>query len=210
MDIVLSVLIGGIVAYFLYDYLGKRQSEKRITHQSHLLLDKIKSVCKLTTVEGDFSEIFHYEDKSAHFLRMISSKKSAIIVIKAKASVGYDLAKLRLQADENNKKIRIVHFPQPEILTVETDVTYYDIKDGLLNKFKADDLTKLNRESKQHIIDKVPESGLLEAAKKEALNAILVIENIVETIGWELDYGDITLPEDDIRSLQEHTKNTKA
>ncbi len=207
MDIVLALLIGGVVSYVVYDYFGKRQSEKRITHQSHLLLDKIKSVCKLTTVEGDFSEIFHYEDKSAHFLRMISSKKSAIIVIKAKASVGYDLKKLRLQADENRKTIRIVHFPQPEILTVETDVTYYDIKDGLLNKFKADDLTKLNKESKQHIVDKVPESGLLETAKREALNAISVIENIVKTIGWELDYSEITLPEDDIRYIKEQTKN---
>lgn len=210
MDIVLGLLIGGVVSYFVYDYFGKRQSEKSITHQSHLLLDKIKSVCKLTTVEGDFSEIFHYEDKSAHFLRMISSKKSAIIVIKAKASVGYDLKKLRFQTDESHKKIQIVHFPQPEILTVETDVTYYDVKDGLLNKFKADDLTKLNKEAKQHIIDKVPESGLLETAKQEALNAISVIENLVETIGWELDYSEIALPEDDIRYLKEETKTKEA
>jgi hypothetical protein len=204
MDIVLAVLIGGIVSYFVYGFIGKRQSEKRITQQSHLLLDKIKSVCKLTTVEGDFSEIYHYEDKSEHFLRMISSKKRALIVVKAKASVGYDLKKMRLQADKDYKKIQIVHFPQPEILTVETDFTYYDIKDGLLNKFNADDLTKLNKEAKQHIIDKVPESGLLTTAKQEALNAILVIEKIVETIGWELDYSEITLPDDDRNYLKDN------
>ena len=60
MDIVLAVLIGGIASYFLYDFIGKKQAEKRTVRQSHLLLDKIKSVCKLTTVEGDFSEIYHY------------------------------------------------------------------------------------------------------------------------------------------------------
>ncbi|WP_420571903.1 DUF4230 domain-containing protein [Kordia sp.] len=202
MDIVLAVLIGGVVAYFVYDFIGKKQSEKRTIRQSHLLLDKIKSVCKLTTVEGDFSEIYHYEDKSAHFLRMISSKKRALIVIKAKASVGYDLKKLRLEANKDKKEVRIIHFPQPEILTVETDFTYYDKKDGLLNKFGAEDLTKLNKEAKQHIIDKVPQSGLLESARKEALDAILVIKKIVETIGWELDYSEITLPEDDITYLK--------
>lgn len=204
MDLIIAVLVGGIVSYIIYYYVNKKQSENRVVQQSHLLLNKIKSVCKLTTVEGDFSEIYHYEDKSAHFLRMISSKKSALVVIKAKASVGYDLKKLRLQADNNSKKIRIVHFPQPEILTVETDVTYYDIKDGLLNKFKADDLTKLNQEAKQHIVDKVPESGLIEAANKEALNAISVIEKIVQTIGWELDYSEITLPETIVPKLPEH------
>ncbi|KAB8156115.1 DUF4230 domain-containing protein [Kordia sp. TARA_039_SRF] len=205
MDLIIAVLVGGIVSYVIYYYVNKKQSENRVVQQSHLLLNKIKSVCKLTTVEGDFSEIYHYEDKSAHFLRMISSKKSALVVIKAKASVGYDLKKLRLQADNNSKKIRIVHFPQPEILTVETDVTYYDIKDGLLNKFKADDLTRLNQEAKQHIVDKVPESGLIEAANKEALNAISVIEKIVQTIGWELDYSEITLPETIVPKLPEHT-----
>lgn len=202
MDIVLAVLIGGIVSYFVYDFIGKRQSEKRTTLQSHLLLDKIKSVCKLTSVEGDFSEIYHYEDKSVHFLRMISSKKRALIVIKARASVGYDLKKLRLKTAIDTKQVRIVHFPQPEILSVDTDVTYYDIKEGLLNKFGADDLTKLNQEAKQHIIDKVPESGLLEMARKEALDAILIIEKIVETIGWQVDYSEITLPEDDLKYLK--------
>jgi hypothetical protein len=77
INIVLAVLIGGIISYFVYDFIGKKQSEKRTTLQSHLLLDKIKNVCKLTTVEGDFSDIYHYEGKSAHFLRMISSKKKS-------------------------------------------------------------------------------------------------------------------------------------
>ena len=204
MDLVLAVLIGGITSYFVYDFIGKKQSEKRTMRQSHLLLDKIKNVCKLTTVEGDFSEIYHYEDKSAHFLRMISSKKRALIVIKASASVGYDLKKLRLETDISKKQVRIVHFPQPEILTVATDFTNYDNKDGLLNKFGADDLTKLNQEAKQHIIDKVPQSGLLEMAKKEALDAILIIEKIVETIGWKMDYSEIILPEDDMKYLKKN------
>ncbi|WP_046743828.1 DUF4230 domain-containing protein [Kordia zhangzhouensis] len=204
MDIVLAVLIGGIVSYFIYDFVSKRQSQNRTVRQSHLLLDKIKSVCKLTTVEGDFSEIYHYEDKSAHFLRMISSKKRALIVIKAKASVGYDLKKLRLEADKDQKKVKILNFPQPEILTVETDFTYYDKKDGMFNKFGAADLTKLTQEAKQHIINKVPESGLIESAKKEALDAILVIEKIVQTIGWQLDYSALTLPEEDVTYLQKN------
>jgi hypothetical protein len=202
MDIVLAVLIGAIISYFVVDYVRRKETEKRIAQQSHLLLDNIKNVCKLVTVEGDFSEIYHYEDKSAHFLRMISSKKRALIVIKAKASVGYDLKKLRLEADKEKKQVRILYFPQPEIMSIATDFTYYDKKDGLLNKFNAEDLTKLNREAKQHIVQKVPESGLLEAAKKEALNAILVIEKIVEMIGWELEYSEITLPDDELQYIE--------
>ena len=49
----------------------------------------------------------------------------------------------------------------------------------------------------------MPESGLLESAKQEALNAILAIEKIVETIGWKLEYSKSVLPEDAIHYLEE-------
>ena len=125
-------------------------------------------------------------------------------MIKARASVGYDLKKLRLETVIDEKQVRIIHFPQPEILSIEMDFTYYDIKDGLLNKFGAEGLTKLNQEAKQHIIDKVPQSGLLKIAKKEALDAILIIEKIVETIDREMDYSEITLPEEDLSYLKKN------
>ncbi len=34
---------------------------------------------------------------------------------------------------------------------------------------------------------------LFDTAKSEALEAVLLIENIVETIGWTLDYQDLLL-----------------
>lgn len=71
----------------------------------------------------------------------------------------------------------------------ETTLNYYDKKDGYFNKFEAADLTDLHNEAKIHIKDKIPESGLFQAAQKEALEAILLIENIVQTIDWKLDYS---------------------
>ena len=40
---------------------------------------------------------------------------------------------------------------------------------------------------------KIPESGLFDTAKSEALEPVLLIQNIVETIGWTLDYEDLLL-----------------
>ncbi|MFT4805587.1 MAG: hypothetical protein ACI9YE_002809, partial [Psychroserpens sp.] len=39
-----------------------------------------------------------------------------------------------------------------------------------------------------HIMNKVPKSGLYDIAKKEALDSILLIQSIAQTIGWKLDY----------------------
>ncbi|PIE98868.1 MAG: hypothetical protein CR961_01470, partial [Polaribacter sp.] len=43
-------------------------------------------------------------------------------------------------------------------MSIEPSIRFYDIKDGFLNKFSSEDLTKVNEEAKQHILNKVPES----------------------------------------------------
>lgn len=193
MEAFLGLVIGilltiGIVAYVRFYNMKKlRQS------QSVLLLDKIKRVCKLITVEGDFAEIYHYEDVKERFLKLISSKKKALVVINAKAHVGYDFSKVKLSANSKTKIVKLHHFPEPEVLTIESNLNYYDKKDGMFNKFYASDLTELHKEAKQHIMEKVPESGLYDLAKSEALETILIIESIVQTIGWKLDYSALKI-----------------
>lgn len=79
---------------------------KRVTNaQSLLLLDKVRRVCKFITVEGDFAEIYHYEDVKEKFLKLISSKKKALVVINAKAHVGFDFSKVKMTT--KNKYLRV-------------------------------------------------------------------------------------------------------
>ena len=91
-------------------------------HQSTVILDKIKSVCKLVSVEGDFAEIYSYENIKEGFMKVLSSKKKALVVINAKAQVGYDLKKLLLKADLDKKRIVLSEFPEPEVLSIEPDI----------------------------------------------------------------------------------------
>ncbi|WOD44629.1 DUF4230 domain-containing protein [Hwangdonia lutea] len=193
MEAFLGIIVGVLVSLGVVTYLKSLKKKQLVNAQSVLLLDKVKTVCKFITVEGDFAEIYHYQDVKQRFLKLISSKKKALVVINAKAYVGYDLKKIQLRPDKDKKKIILEHFPQPEVLSIETNLNYYDKSDGYFNKFEAADLTGLQTESKQHIKDKIPESGLIEIAQKEALDAILLIETIVETIGWTLDYSALKL-----------------
>lgn len=201
IEILLGLILGSIATYWVFN-LFKRKTKKELTEtQSVLLLDKIKSVCKLITVEGDFSEIYHYENTTEYLFNLIPSKKKALIVIKAKASVGYDLKKIKIETDNKRKRIILSAFPEPEVLAIETDFKYYDKTNGILNRFDVNDLTNLNREAKQHIIDKVPESGLIASAKKETLESILLMEAIVATIGWKLDYSPLEIVANESKKL---------
>jgi hypothetical protein len=201
MEAILGIIIGAGSTIAVVAYLRLEQSKKLAKSQSLILLDKVKKVCKLITVEGDFAEIYHYENVKEKFLKLIASRKKALIVINAKAHVGYDFSKVKLEVNEKTKTMTLLNFPQPEVLSIETNLNYYDKKDGMFNKFIASDLTDLQSEAKQHILDKVPESGLFQVARNEALEAIGLIEQIVQTIGWKLDYSALEISESERKLL---------
>ncbi|TDY13889.1 DUF4230 domain-containing protein [Meridianimaribacter flavus] len=201
METFFIIIISILVTLAIVTIVKQFQIKKRTNSQSVILLDKIKKVCKFITVEGDFAEIYHYEDVKERFLKLVTSKKKALVVINAKAHVGFDLSKIKMESDTKTKTVKLYHFPQPEVLSVETDLNYYDKKDGMFNKFEASDLTELHNEAKIHIMNKVPESGLFNVAKQEALEAISLIENIVQTIGWSLDYSALKIEEYKTKTL---------
>lgn len=202
MEALLGLFLGMIITYGVLNYIKFQKKKDTTNEQSAILMEKIRKVWKLITVEGEFAEIYHYENVKEHFLNLVSSKKKAIILINAKAHIGFDLSKIKMDAINEKKIIRLTEFPQPEVLSVETDFKYYDKKEGLFNKFDSTDLTELNVKAKEHIMDKIPESGLLESAKTEAIEAVLMMQNIVETIGWSLDYQDLVLSQNDKLKLQ--------
>ncbi len=202
METFFAIIITALVTLGLVTVFKTIKKKQLVNAQSVILLDKIKKVCKFITVEGDFAEIYHYEDVKEKFLKLISSKKKALVVINAKAHVGYDLSKIHLVSDTGSKTIVLEHFPEPEVLSIETNLNYYDKSDGLFNKFEATDLTDLHQEAKQHIEDKIPESGLIQIAQTEVKETIYLIESIVETIGWKLDYSSLKLNSKEVKKLK--------
>ncbi len=198
----IGLAVGAVIAYFIFAAFNKERSRSKTSEQSVVLMDKIKSVCKFITVEGDFSEIYHYENLKEKYLSLILGKKKAIVLVTAKAHVGFDLSKIRMDSDNENKKIILTNFPQPELLTIETDFKYYDKREGWANPFTTSDLTDINRDAKKTIVDKIPQSGLLDKAKAEALDTILLMEKIVETIGWKLDYTALTIENNENKKIE--------
>ncbi|WP_375323427.1 DUF4230 domain-containing protein [Flagellimonas sp. GZD32] len=203
VDMILGLILGAILMYWFFSLFRKKRNREITEQQSTVILNKIRSVCKLVSVEGDFAEIYHYENTKDSFMSLFRSKKKALIVIKAKAHIGYDLNKLNLKADNDGKRIILSHFPEPEVLSIEPDLKFYDIKNGIFNSFSPNDLTNLNQEAKEHIKQKIPESGLMETARKEALQAVLVVEKIVETIGWKLDYSALEITNQEKQTIEE-------
>ncbi len=191
MDFILGILVGILFLATIVLLFKNRFIKHRTEEQSVVLLEKIRYVSKMITIEGDFSEIMQFEDVKDVFLRLVTSKKKAIVLANAKVLVGFDMKKIKLKSNTNSKKLTLEYFPEPEILSIETDIKYYDVKGGFFNKFAAKDLSELNKKVKQNIEEKVPDSELLLSAKAKALETVEMIEQLVSTFGWELDYKNI-------------------
>jgi len=203
MDFIFGLLLGAIVVavvfYFYRSYFVKNKTEE----QSVVLLEKIRNVSKLITVESDFSEIMHYSDAKNMLLNLVSSHKKAIVLANSKVMVGFDMKQMRIQPNAKERLLTITHFPAPEVLSIQSDVEYYDVQNGLFNKFEAKDLTELNKKVKENIEQKIPESGILLTANEKALETVRMIEQIVETFGWKLSYSGLQLPNKSIKELKE-------
>lgn len=197
----LGLAIGAIASYFIFKRFSISHKRSLVEKQSVVLLDKIRKVSKLITVEGEFAEIYHHENTQEKFLGLFTSKKKAIILINAKTHIGFDFRKIKMQANNPKKTIILSEFPQPEVLSIEPNIQFYDIQNGFMNKFSSEDLTKVNKEAKEHILQKIPESNLMHTASQEALEAIMLMENLVATIGWKLDYSALELPSSTTKNI---------
>jgi len=193
IEILIGLILGAILTYWVYSLFRIKKRKEITHHQSTVLVEKIKSVYKLVSVEGDFAEIYRYEQTKDQLLSLFKTKKKALVIVNARIQIGYDLTKIMMHADEDRKKIILSNFPEPEVLSLTPELEFYDIRNDLFYQFTPDDLTQITKEAKQNLLNKIPKSGLMDQARKEALEAVLLVEKIVETIGWSLDYSAIEL-----------------
>ncbi len=161
--LLLGLGMGGIIAYLL-----SRNSTPpvTITESSHTIAESMRKVFKIVSAEGHFSEIYNYEQSSKLF-NFIPSKKSALVIVQAKVLIGYDFQKLKWEVDEITKKVRLIDFPAPEILSTETDYKYYNIEEQFYNLLSRDDLAKIQTNAKLQVIEAAKKSHLPQVAAEQ-------------------------------------------
>ena len=97
----LALLFGvfwGTRYYYTWDAVSEEE-------RSTVLLERIKTVAKLVTVEGYFSEVYDY--KSYWGYDFSPFRKKALVRVKARVSVGYDLDQMKIEAQADRKRILI-------------------------------------------------------------------------------------------------------
>ena len=182
--LILGVSILACVAfawYFTHTFLRfKKQKEEN----AEVILQQMKAVSKLVTAEGYFSEIYDYKDYYQWDINPL--RKKALMRVKAKVVMGYDLEHLNFKIDSETKQVTITDPTSPEIIAMEHDVDYYDLTAGAFNRFTEADLNTMNDRARNFITEVAMQSDLVQLAntrKQEIFNTLRVI---AETAGYTL------------------------
>jgi len=185
--LLLAVFAGGLWAG--YEFFGPN-SKRQVQEEATVLLERIETVSKLITVEGYFTEIYNYKEWDSYFGGSFFGKK-AMVKVKGKVSVGYDMKKVEWTTLTEEKIIRVSGLPEPEILSIDHDLEYYDIEEGyydyFFNRFSEEDFTRINESAKALIREKAEESDLMRTAAEAGLERLDVIRFLVEGAGWTLE-----------------------
>jgi len=179
-----------VLGYLISDWIHTR-TEKRISSNSEIILEKVKKVAKVITIEGYFSEMYDYKD-FYNFDWSIFRKK-ALIRVKARVSVGINLEKATFTADEKSKTLYIKNIPKPEILSIDHDIDYYDITEGTFNSFTPEDFNKINEDAKEHIRQTALKSDLFSQAGHQVEDVVNTFKVFAETAGWKVEVDTIPL-----------------
>jgi hypothetical protein len=183
---IIALAVGSLASWQIFNWIyGKKikDNSESIRVESNVLLERIEKVFKVVLAEGYFTEIYDHNSKK-EFWGLFKSSNKALVVAKAKVSVGYDFSKMKFSKENTERKLVIEEFAPAEILSVDTDYKFYDLNQGILSKFNNEDYTSILAEAKKMMQEKAQESDLPLIAANQVK---VMMKQLASSMNWELE-----------------------
>ena len=104
----------------------------------------------------------------------------------ARARISQQRGEITLEADPATKTVRMSALPEPQILSIDHSLDYYDISEEYFTSYTPEDYNRINQRAKDLIREKADDSNLLPAAREQADKMLELIRFMAESAGWKL------------------------
>ena len=179
------ILIGVLVGVTLVFIYMRYKKESTTIKSSQLIEERIKNVSKLIVTEGYFSDIITYKDAKKYYLDIFTAEKKAVVLVKAKATISYDLKKIDFDINEESRIITIKKLPEAE-LNISPDLTYYDMQQDYLNPFESKDYNKISELVDKRLKKQISNSKLITNAENRLVSELHNLLNTSTAINWTI------------------------
>ena len=165
-------------------FLMTSRISEREAFSSSGVIERVRSISELNTVEMYFNEIIDFRNaKFFNSFEIPFTQKSFIFTVKARVKAGIDLSLVKEEDVEIDGKRLVLRLDEPAITSGEI-LSYkaYDEKDGLFNEVTTEDTLKALELFEKDLRKQAAENGIIEKAKE---NAEQTIEGLFMMSGYE-------------------------
>ena len=171
--------VASVSTFLMTSHMSEREA-----FSSSGVIERVRSISELNTVEMYFNEIIDF--KNAKFFNSFEipfTQKSFIFTVKARVKAGIDLSLVKEEDVEIDGKRLVLRLDEPAITSGEI-LSYkaYDEKDGLFNEVTTEDTLKALELFEKDLRKQAAENGIIEKAKE---NAEQTIEGLFMMSGYE-------------------------
>lgn len=178
------IILAGTFFGGIYFYKSCMKSKEKVAQiDTTLVIQRIEKVMKMVSVEGHYTELLKYDKSTFDFPGF---RKKALVQVTGKVLVGYDMEKFRMNYDTDNKVLNIEQLPLPEILAIETNTKYFDMEQGIFNSFTKEELTAIDKKSKEVIRNKAMADQLVKAAEEQKNEMLMMVLEPLMLSGWKI------------------------
>lgn len=178
-----------LAVFFAWKYFSEKDNQRdQLVESTDLIQKQIKNVGKLVVTEGNFAQVFSYNDSKRFYLDILSARKKALIIVNADVTVAYDLSKLETEVNPDTKTVTITYIPEEEI-SINPNIQYYDVTQDYLNQFEAKDYNKIQERIKKSLMEKIEKSTIKSNAKNRLVSELQKIYILTNSMGWTLEYN---------------------
>ena len=185
----IGFIAAAALAAGLWWFSSRQEAKEELKADSSLIQQQIEQVGKLIVTEGYYSQVFTYKNSQKLFLNLISADKKALVLVNTKATVEYDLRKLKTELDPDNKTVRILEIPDP-MLQIYPDFDYYDVTQDYLNPFEGKDYNTIKTKITEQVRAKIEASSIRDQAQDRLMAELANLYFLTKTLGWTLEYEE--------------------
>ncbi|WP_246361462.1 DUF4230 domain-containing protein [Moheibacter lacus] len=181
--IIAGILFGALLTYFIMKQFQTNSS----TNESHVIAYEIQKMNKMIVAEQMFSDV--YSHKSSSYVPGLkdyfSFDKKVLFLVNVKVQATYDLKKLEVELDEENKTIYIQKVPEME-LEIFPDVSIYDLDQSRFNTFEKDELNEIKKRAIEHIEKSIDQKKLEDQAHQQLIENLGELYQLAKIYDWKI------------------------
>ena len=188
MVLVFALLVGSVAVGVSCFFLLRGLEDRRAERDGHTVVEAVRKVARLTTVEMDVSS-FQLRRDSKNLLGFIPIKceKTVAILYRGRVAAGFDLQErdalsVNLTTTPAGRKL-LVELPAAQLLYTDAPPPHVVVADGsVCNQFEPSDYERLQIEARTAAQAEALQKGILGQAERHA-------RELIEAIGGSLGYA---------------------